>query len=776
MTPIESRFTATLQTLLRLSEAERTLESRVVFRAEGRPLYALTLEIPADLTVEDVVAPGNPQWSVALSEGRPLLRLFLAKGQLGDFSLVIRGKLGPQVAVEPVPLPRITVEQADRQESSIVVQTDPGFDARVESLEGCQPVLLQQTYGWLAEEQRKLARLAIGCPSADFSGQVRLERRAPRVSCQTVSNLAVTTRAFEETILLDFTIEQAGVRQLSFLLPAELREARISAPLLRQKTVEDVERTGQVRVRLELQDEVVGQFRVLVENDRPLSSEPQSVPIPQVETGQTTQRFVSLETSGREEVLIDQQEGLEPLGPPQQAWQLLAQLLGPGISQAYLVQPDAASPRLVVHTQDRQAVETVGARIPLAQTVLTVDASGAYRGEQIYRVDNQTEQFLEITLPEGALLWTAHVAGVPVKPIAGQGGVRIPLVKTAEGDRDYVVKLKYGGRMEPLGNWAKLSFPLIRSDKIRVEESQARLWLPETHRWFDFGGSMRLADEEGELVAGFLKYKTEQIRGASKGLASSNPFTRLRAQSSLQQLAQEVHELSQAPRYGENERFKKEVAANQDALREAQRLLAEQQTEAVRSKTPLENRKQLSTFYWQQDNEFSLNTVNRQAANFAAPIDPTSGLANENAGETSTGQLAADWLGKSGLSREADIQPSQLEGRLNRGRVPAPSDARGFRGDGVQWMAETQSRRPGGPDVAAGKAIEQLRMQKESARSNEAMGEDRSEDRKLRRFQLELESNADQSGALGGRASAAAKEESEPAGAPEGDRDATRAP
>ena len=39
-----------------------------------------------------------------------------------------------------------------------------------------------------------------------------------------------------------------------------------------------------------------------------------------------------------------------------------------------------------------------------------MDASGAYRGVQTYQVDNRTEQFLEVTLPRGARLWTARVA------------------------------------------------------------------------------------------------------------------------------------------------------------------------------------------------------------------------------------------------------------------------------------------------------------------------------------------------------------------------------
>ena len=69
--PLRSQLSAELQTLFRWSQTERTLESRVVFRGEGRPIYSLALDVPAELTVDEVLlaaeataAPVNCQWAV----------------------------------------------------------------------------------------------------------------------------------------------------------------------------------------------------------------------------------------------------------------------------------------------------------------------------------------------------------------------------------------------------------------------------------------------------------------------------------------------------------------------------------------------------------------------------------------------------------------------------------------------------------------------------------------------------------------------------------------
>src|SRR4029079_3832677 len=219
-----------------------------------------------------------------------------------------------------------------------------------------------------------------------------------------------------------------------------------------------------------------------------------SAPIPTIETGQTDHRYVTLESAGRDEIVASAQNGVDPLGQEQSEWRMLTGVLGRGLTQAYLVRQGSAQPLLALKAKDRAAVETAGARMVLAKTTLLFDAGGAYRGEQLYRIDNSVEQYLEVKLPQSSRLWTAHVAGEPVKPAsdATTDVVRVPLVKTARGDADYAVVLKYGGELGALDSLDQVDFPLIRTVNIHVERSQVELYVPETHRWFDFGGTMRL--------------------------------------------------------------------------------------------------------------------------------------------------------------------------------------------------------------------------------------------------------------------------------------------
>jgi hypothetical protein len=72
-------------------------------------------------------------------------------------------------------------------------------------------------------------------------------------------------------------------------------------------------------------------------------------------------------------------------------------------------------------------------------------------------------------------LWVAIVNGEPVKPVepttAAPGLIRIPLIKTAQGEGDYPVILKYGGRITEVRELTQVNFPLIKVVNLSVERT-----------------------------------------------------------------------------------------------------------------------------------------------------------------------------------------------------------------------------------------------------------------------------------------------------------------
>ena len=625
----EPAVTAELHTIVRVAERERAIESRVELAVKDRPVHAARLSLPADMEVEALSAPGIYEWVVDEREERDILTVSFAAGLKDSVPLVIRGRLGENGEAAAQAIPKLTVLDVKEQSGDIVVQSDPSFDVRARDLKNIDSVLLERVHSWLQPNQRALARLALHYENPDYAGRLELVPRKPDVSSYTVTNVRVTDRAIEETILINFNILNAGIRKVSFLIPVYMAEARINVPLLRQKTVTPVADGDLVSVQIVLQDEVMNELRVLIEHDRLLTGEQQIVGMPVVETGRTDRRYAALESAGRDEVVIEDLGGLETLSRQQKEWAAVAPLLRGGTTRAFIAAPGAGRPTLTFRTRQRAAVATAGARIGLARALVIVDAAGSYRASQTYQVDNQTEQFLDAILPAGASLWTALVAGEPVKPVVPEAGdsgrVRIPLVKTAAGDLDYPVVLQYGGRMNSLDALGKVSFPFIRSANINVELSQVELRLPRTHRWFHFGGTMRRIVDEGIFEAGVLSYQSKLAKRLIRTVQFGNVFEKARAASNLRQLKSDIE---QQQRYVKGKVMNDEISlefSNASAvLNESdKRLFEAEQAIAGREEA---NRIRMNSVFESQNNAWTRNAVLDQGGNWdAASIKSSAG-------------------------------------------------------------------------------------------------------------------------------------------------------
>jgi len=664
---------ASVQSILRVAERERSLESRINLSVKGRPILRTQVRVPDDLEIAGVTAPGTFEWAETDSEEGRVVTLYFAVGLKGNISIIIGGRLGAARELSELAIPRLAILDVEEQPGDLVVQADPAFDVQARELDGVRSVLLRRVHGWLQPAQRPFARLALHYDRPDYGGKLVLVPRKPNVSSYTVTNVRVTDRAVEETILIDFSILNAGLRRVEFTLPTVLADARISAPLLRQKTVTPESDEERVRVVLELQDEVMNQLRVLVESDRLLKGDAQTIHLPQVLTGSAPRRYLAQETAGRDEVVLDEVVAMETLSREQKEWARVEALLQGGTTRAFVASPGADEPSLTFRTRQRAAVETAGAGIGLARTLVIMDPTGTYRASQTYRVNNRTEQFLDVLLPSGASLWTARVAGEYVKPVIPEGGhddrVRIPLVKTAAGDLDYEVALKYGGRIDGLRHLGRLDFPLIRTQNVNVELSQVELRLPGTHHWIDFDGTMRQVAQAGDFEAGFMAYKNKLAQRLVHTLKYGNPFEQARATSNLKQLTKSLQDDQKTMQvYAGNRKINLEISNASGLIDTANKELAEFEKELDVDADGLDNRAEFNDAFDDQVNTFARNVVFNNGANWDVSTV-------QQAGElTTSGVFNGAWLVTNALTvvdRETVTAANRIQVQAGGGQLGA---------------------------------------------------------------------------------------------------------
>jgi len=101
-----------------------------------------------------------------------------------------------------------------------------------------------------------------------------------------------------------------------------------------------------------------------------------------------------------------------------------------------------------------------------------------------YAVRNNQRNFLKITLPQGATLWSAALAGTPVRPgQAPDGSVLLPLSKARSGDEvpAFAVELVYLSRAAPWSDKGQFQFTLPALD-LPVSRTGLRLYHPPLFR------------------------------------------------------------------------------------------------------------------------------------------------------------------------------------------------------------------------------------------------------------------------------------------------------
>jgi hypothetical protein len=637
---LDTKLRTQMSSVLRVSRNDAQWESDIQCLPGLRPVHRIQVQVPADWNWDAPRSSVAMQWT--LSESAQGIRTYdiLTDGQSRPFSIAITAKQDrstePTDSESVLPVPQVRVMQADQQQGDIRVFTDVGVDAIPELLERCERIAITglPSTSSILKLHPSVLRCAIRYNAADYRASVRLRSKTPQIGVMSISNVKLTRRSLEETIYIEWNMREAGVHQLEFALPSRWKDATVQAPMIRtmNKVIDNATDDPKVKFTLELQDDILGQYRVLVQKDSPLPTGVQEVPIPSNLTGTVDSQLVTLENSGSNELVTESLQSVVAMVRGESQWVQLASLLGGKSADAFRVEPSsdptAPAPQLTYRARTRSLVETVAARIPLARSTISVDRAGGFRAHQEFRVENTSEPFLEIELPPQAKLWTATVAELPVKVMEspnkanhpGGSRIRIPLVRTQTGDLDYGVHLKYAGKLSSLGWSAKIDFPLIDAINIHVELSQVQVMLPKDHYWYRFDGTLGQVHDSSDFLAGWLMQKNKQI-GKLAELAANNDeaFSKARAEANLMQLESEV--TNQLNQFGN-------ATISNSAL--------QQQIQQNRSLSDLTKQQSLNWFSEnkqepEQDNRKMLNSLYANQSNGRAGgnIDSSFGLPNQ---------------------------------------------------------------------------------------------------------------------------------------------------
>ena len=151
-----------------------------------------------------------------------------------------------------------------------------------------------------------------------------------------------------------------------------------------------------------------------------------------------------------------------------------------------------------------------------AQLTSVVADDGQMMTELSLNVRNNGRQFLSLELPAGAQVWSAFVAGQPVRPCWRDGRLLLPIESTGADDGALTVQLTYAGTNR---------FPQVRgavdfaSPKFDVPLKNAHwdIYLPADYEYRNFAGTMtRELSALAEAAASFSRLDYSRMEQVTK--------------------------------------------------------------------------------------------------------------------------------------------------------------------------------------------------------------------------------------------------------------------
>jgi hypothetical protein len=184
-------------------------------------------------------------------------------------------------------------------------------------------------------------------------------------------------------------------------------------------------------------------------------------------------------------------------------------------------------PRVALDVKRFPDAAVLAAVAERAVVTTLVSAEGRTLTEVTLTVRNHAQPFLKVALPEGATLLSAEVAGEAVKPVKGDDGTRVPLLRPGTRPTGpYAVSFVYVHPGSPFAKRGEAAFALPRLD-IPMSLVEWELFLPDRYKVGGFEGnalpelgslttresSLAATDEISAVTGGFSVVGTGAVTG-----------------------------------------------------------------------------------------------------------------------------------------------------------------------------------------------------------------------------------------------------------------------
>ncbi|MCC6824029.1 MAG: hypothetical protein IT579_25215, partial [Verrucomicrobia subdivision 3 bacterium] len=493
-------------------------------------VFALRLALPDGWRLDAVKGDNFQQWAERGEPGTRVLEVSLKERTLGAGQLQVVLSQNWKDVPPTLSLAGLAPLGVQKLSGYVTVTSEVGIGVKTVLFDGLVEIPYANV-GMAAGSAPQGSALAFKLitPEAAAAGwklSVATESVEAWVRAEVFNAFTFTETLVSARALVKYDIANAPVKQFRVRVPADAKNVEISGVNIRRRD----QHTNDWRV--ELQNKVRGDYVLTVTWEWPKDSRTNLVALAGVEALGVERESGSLVLVAKPPLQVAERSVGELLNKIDvgelPAW--TGRAPESAVLAYHYVRPGY---RLLVEARRYAEAEVLQALVDSARFTTVVSDDGQTMTEASLSVRNNGRQHLEIELPRGATVWSAFVAGEPVRPSKRQGRLLLPLERDSASDAPISVELTYVSEDEFPRRSGHVALASPKFD-VPMKNTRWDLFLPPDYDYSDFTGSMiRTADVGAPVVQDFsrsLYTEAENSKVAEKQKAMLDELSTVKQQ------------------------------------------------------------------------------------------------------------------------------------------------------------------------------------------------------------------------------------------------------
>jgi hypothetical protein len=524
-----------------LGSDQATISARIDYVIKRSGVFGLRVALPEDYRVESITGENLAQWVEKNTlEGR-VVEVALKERILGAYALNVQLSRSHNpmsahfqvVGVHPLGVQKLT--------GLITVATEGGVMAKTASFDGMTEIPASTAVESAADSSHATAGTSTSSALAfkylnsepvpvrpSWKLTVNLESVEPWIRAEVVNWVKLSESLVSGRSRVRFDIQNAPVKEFRIRVPDTFKNVEVSGQNIRRRDQNGAE------WRIELQSKVMGSYLLTVNWEQPFAVRGSSteLTLSGVQALGVERETGSLAVMARPPLQV---EGKSVSGDwiKQESTELPVWVTdrGEDITLAYrYLRPNSV---LTLIVQRYQSAEVLQALVDNAVLTTVLADDGQWMTTLNLSVRYNARQYLSLVLPPGVQIWSAFVAGKPVRPCVKDGALLVPLEKVGGEDSAASVELTYVST-----NYFPKTMGKVRlvspSLDVPVKNARWELFLPPDYRYDDFEGSMKYETTEAPVLQSFSFSEYSQLEKRNvEEKRKENAFTISKARQEL---------------------------------------------------------------------------------------------------------------------------------------------------------------------------------------------------------------------------------------------------